>query len=95
MLKSNKKSIKIEEINCELTLPSILVSPPAYPGLINIGAFSLLFNDFVAIPKGFKASISNPIGLVCKDSSPVKITSLSLKAETEVINLKVVGYRAT
>ena len=68
----------------------MLVSPPAYPGLINIGAFSLSFRDFAVIPKGFNASINSPIGLVFRESSPVSITSLSLNADAEVISLKVV-----
>ena len=86
----NGEDIIIDEINCELTLPIILVSPPSYPGLINIGALSLSFKDLVLTPKGSKAFISSPIGRVFKESSPVNITSLSLKAETDVINRNVV-----
>ena len=41
--------IIIDEINCELTLPIILVSPPSYPGLINIGALSLSFKELLKI----------------------------------------------
>ena len=41
-------------------------------------------------PNEANDSVKISIGLVCKDSSPVKITSLSAKLAILVINLKVV-----
>ena len=86
----NGEEIRMDEIYCELTLPEIFVSPPAYPGLIRIGAFPLSLRDSAVTPRLLTDSIRRSIGRVCRDSSPVKITSLSDNADTLVIKRRVV-----
>ena len=58
--------------------------------MIKIGAFPLPLIEAAHTPNEANDSVKIAIGLVCKESSPVNITSLSAKLAMLVINLKVV-----